>query len=243
MSALKTFWETYFRTPLILVNGVELPIRDVLNFITDGDFPSDDPVNERTDVPLNGLGPGGSPGQLMWHVVVDGLHRLAGTAKLVVNGATDGSELIHSGKPLHNETWADFKDLAGAGNALARPQWAEGLTANATATAIGTISVPAATYGDCAISVHAETTYVFNASGTKLGKYIRLATFGRSSGTLTRVGTVDLTPGGLAVGTAPGGTSVDVFDNDTVKLNAVGISATNIAWFTSFHVQVLKRPS
>lgn len=57
---LRTLWDNYFRLPQFLVNGVALPVRQVVNLIGSA---VDNPTEERTDITLGGgAAPGGSEG-------------------------------------------------------------------------------------------------------------------------------------------------------------------------------------
>lgn len=61
---LRTLWDNYFRLPQFLVNGVALPVRQVVNLI--GGSAVDNPTEERTDITLptgGGATPDGSTGQ------------------------------------------------------------------------------------------------------------------------------------------------------------------------------------
>lgn len=221
-----------------------VPRRAILNFVggTVTDVPQayfDTDLGiwvARTDIVMTA--PGGAVGSLQVHVL-DGMSaRFGGSTKLNTVDGTAAGDLVHTGKPIHKEDWAEFRD--GSGTSLARSQWKQTPTTNATLTAIATVDVTAATYGDCFISVHAETSYAYTSSGTKGGIFSKKATFQRSSGTLARVAIADLTPAGLGVGPAPGGFDIAASGNDAIVVNGTGIAATNITWVTSLHIQLVK---
>ncbi len=182
--------------------------------------------------------PGGAVGTLQFHDEVDAEAAFSGNDNLAVN---EDGEIVHDGNPIHDEEQADFKD--GSANSFARAQWPLGATTDDTPTAIATISIPAAEIGDCFVTVHAEVTYFYESSGTKGGNYSMKATFKRSSGTLTRINTLDLSVATLATGAAPAGIDVDVDDDDTIIVEATGIDSTDITWITSLHVQAAVPPT
>jgi hypothetical protein len=240
-----SFYSTFFRCPTVLVNGVPLPIRNIFNFITDlsPDSPTveDNPVDQRTEIPLTGfIGtvPGGAVGSMQYHGVDGSVPIFKGSSKILVVDADGNVE--HSGAPLHAEDYADFID--GSEASRARSQWMVGHTTNATPTVVGDITLPAGTFGDCAIFVQVRSPYAYVSSGTTIacGILVKEAAFKRESGTLTRIGIIDTSPDGLSSGTQPGGLDVDVHTNDTIKVVATGIIAKNITTQTSIHVQLVK---
>jgi hypothetical protein len=236
-----SFWSTFFRVPTLLVNGVPLPLRNIINFTTDlsPDSPTveDNPIDQRTEVPLTGfIGtvPGGAVGAMQYHGVDGSTPIFKGTPKLVIVD-TDGN-VEHSGTPVHKETYAQFRD--GSANAYAQSQWKVGTTSNATPTVICSIAIPSG-IGDCFISVQAKTTYYYASSGVKGGSFSGEATFTRASGTLTRVGIADLSPPGLAAGTAAGGIDIVANGSNDIDVKGTGLGSTNITWLTSLHIQVV----
>lgn len=59
----RSFWETYFSVPQLQLNGIDVPIRDVINFIGAEGSVTDDDIEEVTTVQLGaGGGGGGSTG-------------------------------------------------------------------------------------------------------------------------------------------------------------------------------------
>ncbi len=186
-------------------------------------------------------GPAGPPGRLVvpgndGEVFVNNDGALGATAKLT----RVDDEINHAGKPQHNETWADFKVPGRFG--LARSQWLDVDTSNATPTNIGIIDVPDDEHGDGIITVIVELSISYDASGTKGGNRAAKASFKRSSGVLERIGIENLSSANHWEGTTVG-LDIDVIDNDTMKIAATGIAATDINWMGSVHVIFSKRPS
>lgn len=240
MSSPPTTWDSYFRVPLVRVNGVDLPRRTIFNFITDlnPDSPTveDDEVNEQLDIPLTGfIGtvPGGAVGQLQFHGLDGSDPIFKGTSKLTAD-ATSG-ELTHSGVPTHKETGAQFKD--GSANSYAQPLWKVATTSNATATILAAIALPSG-LGDGIVTVHAEYTYYYASSGAQGGNLSSKSVFKRSSGTLSRVAWADLSNPSLVTGTAVGGHDVVADGNTQIDVKGTGIASTDIVWIVSLHIQV-----
>ncbi len=223
MAARRTFWDAHFSVPLVRVNGVELPLRTVLNFITDLNPESptveDDEVDEETEIPLTGfLGtvPGGAVGSLQVHVL-DGEQPRFGGAPVLVND--DGG--------------LDF----GADRQIKSGFTVEGTT-NATETPLATITIPA-DLGDGIFVVHAEASYAYATAGVVSGgDFAKKASFKREDGELTRVAISNLTLSELETGTPAGGFDIDVGSDTTIEILGTGLASKNIEWTTSYHVRI-----
>jgi hypothetical protein len=241
-----TWVDEFFGPAIVRLGSFLFPKRPILEFEagTGVDIEVDDSTEHKsTVVRISRFGgaPGGAVGAVQYHGVDGEDPIFAGTDKLNVN---DDGELVHSGKPVHEEAWADFVDIAGDGHSFARTQWPDKLTTNATPTVIATIDVNAAEHGDCGITVVAEVAYSYVSGGTtKCGKFSKDSLFSRTGGVLQRDGIVNNSQGALIKGAATGGIDIVISGNDTITVVATGIAATNIRWKTSLHVQVPVVPS
>ncbi len=223
-------------------DGEEVTVRRAtINFV--GGSVVDNPDLERTDITMTA--PGGAVGSVQLHVLDGELPRFGGTPKLGLSDVEDEtSDLLHTGTPLHREDAADFLD-PDDDDETARPraQWKVTTITGATPTPIITVDLPLS-LGDCFVTVHAEATSVFVASGTKGRPYAMRATFIRSAGTLSRVSApVDYSAAVLGVGAEPGGIDIDVNGNDAIDVIGTGIAATTIKWVTSLHIHIATVPA
>lgn len=223
MTADRTFWDNYFRVPLVQLNGVPLPRRSVLNFI--GSVPSveDDEANARTRIPLGG---GGGPGGAVGSIQVHGI---------------DGDDAIFHGADAIRNADGGFDFVRSGTSSRARSGWGIVTTEDATPVDLASITLPLA-LGDLFASVHARSTYYYAAGGAKGGAIGYEASFQRSSGVLARIGIVPLTAPGLSVGTVPGGINIDIDGNESITVPGTGIAATAIVWVTSLHIQIAVAP-
>jgi hypothetical protein len=81
MPRRSVFWDDYFRTTTVQVNGEELPQRQVLNFICDVGTVVDNPTEERIDVTLDGEGGGGATsGPFLTNASSGAIHNVVSTA-------------------------------------------------------------------------------------------------------------------------------------------------------------------
>lgn len=221
MAATFSWLDDFFGPAVIKLGSVFFPKRPVLNLVAAGGTSidvEDDPINDACVVTLSGDGPGGAVGSIQYHAV-DGSDDVFRGADALVN-ADGGFDFVRTGQtPFEKSGWN------GATTTDATPTIAEAITL-------------AAGIGDGFITVHAEVTYYYASSGAKGGNYAKKATFARSSGVLSRVGITDLSPSGLASGTAPGGIDIVANGNNEVDVQVTGIASTTIKWAVSIHVQV-----
>ncbi len=219
------------------LNGDQLPRRSRIKFLCAVD---DDPSGDRLTVHASAANPGGLDTQAQYN----NNGAFGGMVPVTYNDITEVVTVdspVFTGAPQHNEDYAHFV-LHGDGNGgCARSYWSKKLTTNATATVLVSISVPAAEFGDCRVTVMAHSTYTGDTS--KGGKLARESLFKRISGTLSLELTVDESVVGLVTGTATGGLTIVANGNDTIEVKATGISSTNLQWTTSVHVQLVKLPS
>lgn len=182
-------------------------------------------------------------------IVVDNTNALDGTDREVCwdnNGVinttpnliidVDGN-VNHDGVPVHNEDYDVFKRDV---NGIARPQWEDVLTTNATITTLATLSIPAADFGNCYVTIIAECSIAYAAGG---GNRCLKATWKRTSGTLAKINETNTSIDGDWTGTVVGGFTTDNPDNDTIRLRGTGISSTNIRWIPNVHIILAKIPS
>jgi hypothetical protein len=136
---------------------------------------------------------------------------------------------------LNADSGFDFTRGTTGATAIAKSGWGMITTTDASSHKILGITIPS---GDCYVSVQGKLAYYYSSTGANGGTFSFEATFKKSSGTLTLVSISDLTPTGLAVGTAPGGATAAVASNTEIDVNVTGIAATTLKWVASVHVQV-----
>jgi hypothetical protein len=167
------------------------------------------------------------------HLLYNNAGSLGATSRLrVVSG-----EIRHEGAPVHATSYDQFEPQGASGSGLARSYSSRKRTDDATEQTIATISLPAGTHGDCAITVHSEITVDSTAGG---GNVSVKAAFQRVGGTLTRITCKDISDPDFYTGTAVGARDIKKVDDDTIALTGIGIDGTGVTWVASSHVIVAR---
>ena len=177
------------------------------------------------------MGAAGNTGDMQYK----GLSGIAGTPK--INANTGTGEVTHSGTPIHKEIENLFRDATnGSTHGEIRSKWNSAQTPNATPAIIQSISIPAATWGDCFITVTWEVTVSAQTGG---GNLANKSTFRRDGGVLVLVNSSDNgVPADLQILAS---IAAGITDNDTIKLTGTGISAT-VNWYVNALIQIAKEP-
>jgi hypothetical protein len=175
-----------------------------------------------------------TPGGMAGYVQFDDSGSFGGTSLLTVTGSP--AFLTFTGKSLHEEDYNRFV-VNGASGSEARSYWFDTQTTDASAHVLGAISLPAATYGDCIITLVCEASVRHSGGG---GNRALKASYRRASGTLTKIGETDLSSSTHWTGTVVADMSTSNPDNDTIDINGTGIAVTNVRWFPSVHVILAK---